>query len=751
MADLRGNLPVPLSTFVDREAEVADIGPLLGTARLVTLLGPGGIGKTRLAIRVAERVGRAFPDGTWFVDLARLRDPALLAEHIAAELGLSDESGTWLPAMLSEHLSHRRLLLVLDNCEHLIDATGVVAGTLLRRADALRILATSRQRLGVTGEVAVDVQPLVAAGAALELLRDRAARVRPGFEIRDMDAAVGLCRRLDGIPLAIELAAARLRSLSLDELVRRLHDRFAVLVSGDPSGPDRQLTLRAALDWSHGLLTEPEQVLWRRLSVFVGGFDLEALRSVCVDPVELQAGVAVDTLIGLVERSIVRLEDSSAGRYRMLETLREYGALHAVAAGELERLRDLHRDHYLQVAESASATFAGASQIGSFKRLSADYDNIRAALERSRVASGDAEVGLRVAAGLWLWWQHAGRVGEGRRWIDVLLAVIPTDSQSRAAGLWGAGYLGLVQGDLDAGESALREALALARSSGDRSTEAYATGHLGLAHFFRGSYEDAERLLVRSVELHNEQGRAGVAAFQLADAAIADTFAGSLDRAIARFAESISASRAVGDSWTESHALWGLGLARWRRGELDAAEDAHRQALGLMREVGDRSGLALCLEGLTLVATSRARPARAAELAASADAAWASIPRTPPAPVAALREESFAAAGVHPLPLVAVRDVDGLVRALLGEPAQASVRQSPRPTEPTLSAREREVALLIAEGLTNRQVAQRLVLSPRTVETHVARIMSRLGVDSRAQIAAWVAGHATDAERRQIP
>src|SRR5918992_4661072 len=302
----RGNLPAELTSFVGRDRELELLTRGLSTSRLVTLVGPGGVGKTRLALRAAHRLRRAFPDGTWVVDLAALRDPRLLAQHVAAALDLRDESGRWLVATLSDYLSRRPLLLLSDNCEHLIDACAALARSLLLAGSELRILATSREPLGITGESLIQVPPLDADGHGLRLFTDRAWAVRPDFQLTDVSRpmAVELCRRLDGIPLAIELAAARMRGLALEDVVQRLDDRFTLLSTGDRSGPARHQTLQAVLDWSHDLLTPDQRVLWRRLAVFAGGFDAVAAQAICPDPVALPPDRIVGALTGLTERSI---------------------------------------------------------------------------------------------------------------------------------------------------------------------------------------------------------------------------------------------------------------------------------------------------------------------------------------------------------------------------------------------------------------------------------------------------------------
>jgi predicted ATPase/DNA-binding CsgD family transcriptional regulator len=752
-----GNLPAELTTFVGRERELDEISASLRTSRLITLVGPGGVGKTRLAIQAASRFRRAFPDGTWIVEMGALRDPTLLAEHVAAAVGLHDESDRWLVARLSDYLSRRHLLLLLDNCEHLLDPCAALVRALLQAGSELRILATSREPLAITAESLVHVPPLDVDGPAIQLLVDRATAVRPEFRLTDASrpAALELCRRLDGIPLAIELAAARLRGMALGDIVARLDDRFALLSTGDRSAPMRQQTMRAALDWSHDLLSPDERILWRRLAVFAGSFDGAAAASICVDEHVLPAQRIADVVSGLAERSIVQLDDALIGRYRLLETVREYAAYKAAEAGELEWLRLRHRDYYLELARQASRSWASGDQVPWFRRLSSEYDNLREALERCRQTPDLAALGLDVTARLWLWWQASGRIGEGRRWVSTFLAAVAAESASRPFGQWAAGYLALVQRDAAVAETALTEALALARNANDTETETYAVGHLGLVRLFEGSYGAARALLVDAAQRHGREGRPGVAAFHLADAAIAATLDGDTDTAIAEFAESLAASRRLGDTWTESHALWGLGLARLSRGQPGEAEAAMQSALRLMRDVGDRTGMALCLEGLALAAAASGDAERAAWLMGAAEGSWNAIPAPPPAIVVVLRQSAFDSArvalgqrGFATLAMAGKNtdQAEAIARAL-GE-TDRSVERFPRPL---LSRREQEVASLVARGLSNRDIAQRLVLSPRTIESHIERIMNRLGMGSRTEIAAWAVRHLDLAEVAEIP
>jgi DNA-binding CsgD family transcriptional regulator len=455
----------------------------------------------------------------------------------------------------------------------------------------------------------------------------------------------------------------------------------------------------------------------------------------------------------------VQFEDSMVGRYRLLETVREYASAKATAAGELDDLLERHRAHYLDVAMAAVAQFASRDQVSWFHRLSVEYDNLRKALERSRGSTAAAQLALNVASRLWIWWQVAGRIGEGRRWITTLRDAVPADGPAHRWALFASGFLALSQREIDVAESSLVAARDAADEAGDEEIAAYAGGYLALVALFRGQYADAAAMFDGAVERHRRGGRRGMAAFHLADRAIASTLAGADAAAATRaFEESLAEARAIGDIWTESHALWGLGLTRLSQGDADAAHEAMSSSLRLIRVVGDATGVALALEGLALTTAARRNAERAAWLSGLADAFWEAIPASPPQPVVAMRRAGLEAVRVE---LGDQRYAAAVDKGRATDPAHAVANalgesdetHRPRGIEPDLTRREQEVAALVSQGLSNREVAERLVLSPRTVESHVERIMNRLGLNSRTQIAAWLARRqAADAtEPREIP
>ncbi|MGY1636765.1 ATP-binding protein [Geodermatophilus sp. SYSU D00742] len=730
-------LPAERSSFVGRRAELGRLRALLAESRLVTLVGPGGVGKTRLALRAAAESGRSFPDGVALADLTAVADPALAAAQVAAAFDVRDSTGRWLPASLAEVLGERRLLLVLDNCEHLRDAAAVLVDALTGACPGLSVLATSRTPLDVPGEALCAVPPLAAADA-IALLRQRAAAAVPGLELTPADdpALAELCRRLDGIPLALELAAVRLRALTAVQLLDRLDDRFGLLRRSGPAGPDRHRTLRATMAWSADLLGAPERLLWRRASVFAAGFELTAAEAVCADA-ELPAGDVLDTLTRLVEASLLDVDRIGGGTaFRMLETVRAFGRELLGDSGEADRVRRRHRDWCAGRVAGAAAEFLGPAQVTAFDRLAAVHPELAAALEYCLRTPGEARAGLAVAADAWLYWATRGHLGEGRHWLDLLLRAVPDACPERARGLVVAGYLALVGTDPEAAVPLLEEGRRVAVVLGLPAVAALGTQYLGQAALFRGDLASADRLLREAVAAGE-----GTAAFCWADIGIVALLAGDLAAADTAFGTSL---RTAADPWTRSHALWGRGLGRLAAGDPAAATVLGEEALRLMREVDDRSGTALCVAALGWAAAARGDGDAAARLAGAADAVWRSIPARLPAPLTAVddrwRQAARRTLGARRWAAGyaegSALDRAAAVALALGEAVDAA--PPPAPPSGPLTRRQLEVAGLVAQGLTDREIAARLVISPRTAESHVEQILTRLGFRSRAEIAAWV-------------
>jgi predicted ATPase/DNA-binding NarL/FixJ family response regulator len=753
-------LPAERTSFVGRRGEVAAIRRALSGTRLVTLTGPGGVGKTRLAVRVATDAQAVFRDGVHLADLGALHDPALVPQQVASALDIHDVGGGWMANAIAAVVGPRHMLVILDNCEHLRDPCAVLADALLGACPHLHILATSRQPLDVAGETLIPVPPLPVSapgerrvpgsGDAVDLLLERARSIVPDFELTHANeaAAAELCRRLDGVPLAIELAAVRLRTLTPAQVVARLDDRFELLRHARPAAPERHRTLRAALEWSYDLLDPEEQLLWRRAAVFAADFDLTAAEHVCSDA-RLAPEAMLDTLTALVDKSILDVRrDPNGPRFQMLETIRVFGRQRLEASGEWPALLRRHRDWYAGLAATAAAEFTQPTQVTAFDRLAADHAELRAALDFAHT-HGEELVGVAMAADLWLYWEARGYLGEGRRWLAQLLPACTIDSPERARGLSVAGYLALAATDSKTATPLLEEALASGRRLNAPFVVAFATQYLGLAALFEGDLDTADQRLRDAVALH--RGRdPGMAAFAMADVGVVALLAGSYETAAEAFVDSLALNEGH-DPWTRSHALWGLGLVRWLTGSLGDAADLEREALLLMRDVDDRSGVALCVQALAWLAASERNWERAARLVGAAEAVWRSIPAQQPAPLTS-HHDSCVRATRDALgeKQWETRHTEGLVLSrsqaislALNEPPATPEARRPHPGTATspLTRRQREVAALIAEGLTDRQIAERLVISPRTAESHVEQILTRLGFRSRAQVAAWISAN----------
>jgi len=773
-----GMLRGELTEFVGRRAELAQVRQALGSARLVTLTGPGGIGKTRLALRAAARAQRAFPDGVWLARLGGLRDSALLVPEVARSLGLSDQSGRWVVAALSEYLAGRHLLLVLDQCEHLADACAVLADALLRACPRLRVIATSRHVLGVAGEVTMAVPPMSvppmsvppaarSAGPeellrfeAVRLFAARAAAVMPGFAVDAASGPVvaGICRRLDGIPLAVELAAVRLRSLSAGQILDRLDSRFALLSGGGPAGQPQHRTLEAALEWSYELLTEAEQAMWGRMSVFAGSFDLDAAEMVCAGD-----GIATETVVDLVDALVAKSVLSRAAgdgraRYRLLDTIGEFGLRKLRARNGEGRSRGRHRRWYAALAARQEAF--GPGRAGWIASLDADHENLRAALEFCLSEPGELAAGAELACDLWRYWETHGHLTEGRRILAGLLEKLDDSAEVRPRALWVAGFLALVQGDLPGARALLETGLSAAGHAGDAGAAAYASSYLSYVMYYLGEAERGRVLAETALTMHRDSGDQIGVVMSLTQLGSTDLHGQELTRAAGRFGECARVCERTGNIWYQTYAQRGLGVATWLLGDPEAAATLVRAALHTTREIDHPIGVALCLDALAWITASQKRAAGAATLLGAADAAWAAIPAAlQPAlqghrdvAIAAAREaltgrafRSAFAAGA------AMSQAEAIAFALHEPPRGAGRPAGPDGDRVRLTRREQEVARLVAQGQSNSQIAGELVISARTAETHVRHIMDKLGVSTRAQIAAWSAARPPMSPRPGMP
>ncbi len=619
-----GNLPAETTTLIGRSAELVRIRQLCEDARLVTLTGVGGVGKTRLALRAAAQLRSRFPDGSWLVELSPLQHGALLGHAIAKALGLADQTLRPIDQVLTEYLAERRLLLVLDTCEHLVDDCAALAETLLGAAPGLRILATSRQSLGVPGEQVLVVEPLpvpepaaAVGGDAVALFADRAAEVVPGFALTaDNGAGVTrLCRRLDGIPLAIELAAVRLRELSVDQLAQRLDDRFALLAAPEDQGLPRHQTLRTAIGWSHELCEPPERLLWARLSVFAGEFDADAAEQVCADQ-QLPDVVVFGVLYGLVDKSIVVQRQTPVGvRYRLLDTIREYGAAWLRTVGQDHDLERRHRDHYLELARQGDAHWLGPDQVTWYERMTGAHDNLGAALEYC-LAERDGQAAQELAGALWFFWHMCGFSKEGRHYLEQALALDPTPSPARNKALWACGLIAVGQGD-----SAAAEALAAEhRRDGDAAA-------LGLfltmvAAAVRGDLARTASAAESLLEAGQDCDFGASTLLALLMLAYAKVGSGQGEDAIVVLEDLRARCDQHGERMMRSHGDFFRAQAELTRGQLGAARAYGRAALEVKHQLHDSLGVAMAVDLLACTAGAAGQGDRAARLLGLAHQVW---------------------------------------------------------------------------------------------------------------------------------
>jgi predicted ATPase/DNA-binding CsgD family transcriptional regulator len=769
-----GNVPAEVTSFVGRGSDLAEVKRLLAAARLVTLTGVGGTGKTRLALRVAAEVRRAFPDGVWFVDLARpwqpapdVQDAEVLADVVRAALGAQRGAGS-PTRQLTDYLAARQVLLVLDNCEHLLASCAVVVETVLRAAPAVRVLATSREPLTTTGEMLYAVPPLPtpAPGVrpapadlvrceAVTLFVARARAAMPEWELTgaNADATAELCRRLDGLPLAIELAAARVLTLTPRQMLDRLADRFALLTRGSRDAPARQQTLRACVQWSFDLCDEPERLLWARSSVFAGGFELDAVEGICAGETLPRADM-LTVVGGLVEKSILVRDDiggsrNETSRLRMQETVREFGEQQLREAGEYELLHRRHRDWYEQLAKEASAGWLSERQAYWRARLTREHANLRTAIEYGLARPGQTEAALRLAMTVPLsYWYDRGLFREVRGFLDRLLAKAGPASDFRARALLLGAQVAITLGDNEAGTRLLEQGEELAGQVGASVELAYAT-------FVRGQFRLHQGDLPAAIDAFEKMdalraGESGLALElrlgRLVALGITTGLAGDHTRADAYHEEVLAITEPLGEHRHRPWALAGLALSAWQRGNAPEAERFSRACLRLFQTSGstDVYMVERCIEAMAWVAADQGQHRHAATLLGAADA---------------LRTSAGLHITGHGHMLTHHDTCERQIRAGLGEAAVAAafgrgqslpyddaiayalgIEQvaAPAAGRPTpLTRRENQVADLIATGLPNREIAEILAISRRTVESHVEHILAKLNVSSRAQVAAW--------------
>ncbi|MEV6443909.1 LuxR C-terminal-related transcriptional regulator [Amycolatopsis sp. NPDC051716] len=744
-----------LTSYVGRAEDEAQVRRLLGASRLVTLTGPGGVGKTRLACRVAGSVTRAFSDGVAMAGFAGLRDGTLVTRTLADCLGLHDTAARTARDTVLAHLRDRRMLLVLDNCEHLVADCAELVGVLLRQCPGLVVLATSRCSLGVAGERIVPVTPLAVppenartvadavAYDAVRLFADRAAEVLPSFRLTEGDVAsvVALCRQLDGLPLAVELAAARTRVLSPGQIVARMGDSLALLTTGARSLPERHRSLRATIEWSHSLCTDVERAVWECCSVFAAAFDLSAAEDVCAVP-GLDGFAVLDAVDGLVDKSVLlRVGGTNGIRFRMLEALREFGQERLTATGTAEVVARRHRDHHARLLGQAGAEWFGPRRDDWFARLSDRHADLRAALSWSLRTPEEATVALRMASDVIEYWMARGAAWEIREWFDRALAVAPDDAPGRATAQARAALCAALHADLDGA----RHRLKLAEAGSDDDAVPY----IRHARAFVALLAVEPRALENAAEAVRIFGARGEPRHQLHPLfiqAVATAFRGDLAGARRLLDRMLRLCESGQDESYRSMALFGRGTAEILfGGDLGVGERAMRDALEIDLRGPDVLSAAYRVDGLAWASAKRADWPGAARLFGTAATLWDRCGAEPDIAVSLAHRELLAATRDA---LGEARFEKAFAEGHRRNPHDILAPEAPTAPEceeaagnavlPPLTRRESEIARLVATGLSNREIAVRLVIAQRTAETHLQHILNKLDLANRTQVAVWV-------------
>jgi non-specific serine/threonine protein kinase len=736
-----------LTSFVGRRDELDRLRSLIAGSRLVTITGAGGSGKTRLVEEFAVAHARSLAGHVAFAYLANANAPTEVIDVVSAAVGLRGRAGE-LRQVLVEYLGNHHRLLVLDNCEHVQAIAADLAAELLQTCPNLGLLATSRRPLLVPGEQLFPVAGL-REDAAITLFTERATSVSPAFvlEKRARPLVADLCARLDGMPLAIELAAARARNLGLVELAERAAGHLADLGSEAAVVPARQRSLRATITWSHDLLSEAQRVLWRRLCIFAGGFTLTAAEHVgAFEPLEHRN---VERLLGeLVDQSMVTF-DISRARYRVVEAMREYGLERLREAAEEQMVAARHRAWMVDRAERVDRRWFGPGQGELLDELNSEAANLRAALESSREA-GELDDGLRMASASFWYWVTRGNLSEADRWFETFIGRSSSVALEANAS-WRAGYIAVLRGEYRRGQGLLDRGIALAEVAGDPGSAAYARIITCLRVIYEQSPEDS--LALARATLADPAADAMCRCWGLIGVGMASFLGGDYEECRRVSLQGIDMCRAIGESWNQELHLRDLAYALWQLGELEQAEAALLEALRIDRLLDDVWHFATTMEVLGWVTVDLGRLERAATLLGIASTFWAHTGSGLARPWLtyqnAAREQLRARLGMQ-------RTADALeagARLSRADALAFAMDEPPRPPSRAAgqgirpSPRELEIARLVAEGCANRAIAERLFLSPRTVEKHIENLMNKLGVDSRAAIAAW---HAREEEAARV-
>ncbi len=751
-------MPAEVASFIGRRHELAEARKKLAAARLVSLVGPGGVGKTRLALRLATTLGRGFPDGAWMVELAELQDPALAGNAVLSALDLRDQAATEPVALLRSYLKDKDLLLVLDNCEHLLEATAALVSEVMKAAPGVRVLATSREPLGVDGEHVLPVPPLqlppAASGQPLDLLRqneavmlfiERAAAAAGSFELTaaNQAAVAGLCRRLDGLPLAIELAAVRTRTLGAEQIHDRLSDRFGLLTGGSRVALPRHQTLRAAIEWSYDLLAPAERTLLTRLCVFAGRFTLEDVEPVCCSG-DVPAEQALDLLSSLIGKSLVIKEDAAGGVcYRLHETMREYARLKLRETGEEDAVERRCAGYYL--ARCGQFAVEGRYRLLPWLAwMEPRIDDVRAVLRRC-ADRGDFRRGIDLATCLiWYWITRA--TTEGVRWLDELLAG-DTEPAAHPWAYFVRGFLAVLQNDPATAGPVLRRGVTAARAAQQPVVLAELLAMASIAANMAGEHASSKSLLDEAHVVAGGRDDLETRLMLYQAQALNGLVNGDLDAARSAAASGALLSREAGDLYSLGMMLLNQGFAALLAGDQRGAGERFAEGLRIARQLDDRVAQCHLVGGLACCAAGSREPRLAAQLLGAVESlrveAGANInagvapalAKATAAVTAALGPARFAVefnAGRH-------LSRDAAARLALGEPGPSATATSGHGGAGVLGPRETDVARLVAGGLTNREIGARLFISERTVDSHVRNVLNKLGFSSRAQIAGWMA------------